>query len=81
MGMFEDMKSRLNCAIGEYRIINYRGSLILAKCSRVSWDGVEWSYSFQLGIDGMHTVTLPQADFNKLSFVEMEKAFASMEGE
>ena len=35
-----------------------------------------------MGMDGcMHTVTLSQADFNKFSFVEMEKAFASMEGE
>lgn len=82
MGMFEEMKSRLNCAIGEYRIINYCGSLILAKCFRISWDGFEWTYSFRLGMDGgMHTTTLSQADFNKFSFVEMEKAFASMEGE
>lgn len=81
MGMFEDMKSRLNCAIGEYRIINYCGTLILAKCCRVSWDGFEWTYTFRLGIDGMHTVALSQADFNKFSIVDMEKAFASMEGE
>ena len=81
MGMFEDMKRTLNCAIGEYRIINYCGTLILAKCIRISWDGMEWTYTFRLGIDGMHTVALSQADFNKLSFVDMEKAFASMEGE
>lgn len=81
MGMFEDMKSRLNCAIGEYRIINYCGTLVLAKCCRVSWDGFEWTYTFRLGIGDMHTVALSQADFNKFSFVEMEKAFASMEGE
>lgn len=81
MGMFEDMKRTLECAIGEYRIIKYCDWLILAKCFRISWDGFEWSYSFRLGMAGTHTVTLSQADFNKFSFVDMEKAFASMEGE
>lgn len=81
MGMFEDMKRRLNCAIGEYRIINYCGMLILGKCFRISWDGLEWCYSFELGDDSKRTITLSQTEFHAYTYVDMEAAFKSMEGE
>lgn len=81
MGMFEEMKRTLECAIGEYRIINYCGTLILAKCFRIAWDGLEWYYSFELGSDERRTVTLSQTAFRECAFVDMEAAFKSMEEE
>lgn len=81
MGMFEEMKRTLECAIGEYRIINYCGMLILGKCVRISWDGLEWCYSFELGDDSKRTITLSQTEFYAYTYVDMETAFKSMEGE
>ena len=81
MGMFEEMKRTLECAIGEYRIINYCGMLILGKCFRISWDGLEWCYSFELGDYSKRIMTLSQTEFHAYTYVDVEEAFKSIEGD
>ena len=81
MGMFEEMKRTLECAIGEYRIINYCGMLILGKCFRILWDGLEWCYSFELGDDSKRIMTLSQTEFHAYTYVDVEEAFKSIEGD